>query len=192
MLHGGNGNGLDGLLHGDGEHLVHFEGDVLNGALRDPDHSALDDFIRAEQREVGFGDDLELHPRDFAEHHGEALVGLDAYESTALDAEACAQVKATGDMVFLVAIIGGYDALGGEEESIKGDISAPFEKAVGVPLESSVYIADVQVKVNAAVVDASVVLVEITVQEAAFEKVVRAGILNQIFLTLAERQKLDR
>jgi hypothetical protein len=146
----------------------------------------LDDWVRAEDGEVGFGDDLELHPRHLAEHLGELLVSLDADEYTTLDAEACAQVKATGDVAFLLAIIGGYAALGGEVVSIEDDISASFAETGGIPLESSVYAANVHVKVDASVGYASVIVVEITVQEAVFNPDVRAGVLNQIFLTLAE------
>ena len=192
MLHSGSSNNSNGFLHGDSEHPVHLEGNVLDGGLRDFYQGALDDRVLAEDSEVGFGDDLELHPGYLAEELGELLVSLNDNESAALDAEACAEVKATIDVVFLVTIICGHEALDGEEPSIEGEMSAFFAEAVGIPLKLSVYIADVLVKINADVVYASVLLVEITVEESASENGVPAGVLNKIFLTLAERQKLDR
>ena len=56
---------------------MHLYGDVLDGALSDTCQGLFDDWVRAEDGEVGFGDDLKLHPRHFAEHHRELLVGLD-------------------------------------------------------------------------------------------------------------------
>ena len=48
---------------------MHLDSDVLDSALSDPGQRLLHDWVRAEDGEIGFGDDLELHPRHFAEHH---------------------------------------------------------------------------------------------------------------------------
>ena len=100
-----------------------------------------------------------------------------------------AQVEATGHVVLLLTMLGGYEAVGDEEESFEADGIACLAEGLGVPLESSVYIADVQVEVNAGVGYASIAVVEIKVEEPLSELEVRAGVLNQILLTLAGRQK---
>ena len=71
--------------------------------------------------------------------------------------------------MLLLATMGVYEAIGDEEESIEADGIACLAEASGVPLESSVYVADVEVKVNAGVAYASVKVIEIKVEEAVFE-----------------------
>ena len=157
---------------------MHLDGDVLDSALSNPGQGLLDDWVRAKDGEVGFGDDLELHPRHLAEHHRELLVGLDVDDDSTRDAEVRAQVEATGHVVLLLVTVGVYEAIGDEEESFEVDRIACFAEASGVPLESSIYVADVEVEVNAGVGYASVEMVEIKVEEAVFEQVVRAGVLD--------------
>ena len=101
-----------------------------------------------------------------------------------------AQVEATGHVVLLLTMLGGYEAVGDEEESFKADGIARLAEASGVPLESSIYVTDVQVEVNAGVGYASITVVEIKVEEPLSELEVRAGVLNQILLTLASRRQI--
>jgi hypothetical protein len=82
--------------------------------------------VRAEDEEVGFGDDLELHPRHLAEQNGELLFDLDEDEDSVQNTQAFAQLKTTGLIVFLVAIASVYEALGDEEESIEDDWTGTF------------------------------------------------------------------
>jgi len=184
MLHGGDSDSFDGLLHEGSELGMHLSGDVFDRALRDPCQGLLDDWVRAKDGEIGFGDDLELHPRHLAEHHREFLVGLQVDDNAARDAEVRAQVKTSGHVLFLLA---GYEAVGDEEESFEADGVAGFAEVSGVPLEASVYVADIHVEVNAGVRHASIKVVDVKVEEAVFELEVRAGVLDQILLTLARR-----
>jgi len=69
--------------------------------------------VRAEDGEVGFSDDLELHLRHLTEQNGGLLFDRDEDENSVQNT----QVKTTGHIVFLVAIVGVYEALGEEEES---------------------------------------------------------------------------
>ena len=121
--------------------------------------------MRAEDREIGFSDDLGLHPRHLAEHHRELLVGLDINENFTCDAEVRAQVEMSGHVVFLLAMLGGYEAVGDEEEFFETDGFACLAEASGIPLESSVYVADVQIEINARVGYTSIAVVEIEVDE---------------------------
>ena len=184
MLHSGDSDSFDGFLHERSELGMHLPGDVFDSALRDPCQGLLDDWVRAKDGEIGFGDDLELHPRHLAEHHREFLVGLQVDDNAARDAEVRAQVKTSGHVLFLLA---GYEAVGDEEESFEADGVAGFAEVSGVPLEASVYVADIHVEVNAGVRHASIKVVDVKVEEAVFELEVRAGVLDQILLTLARR-----
>ena len=134
--------------------------------------------MRAEDGEIRLGDDLELHPRHLAEHHRELLVGLDVDDNSTRDAEVRAQVEAAGHVVLLLVTVGVYEAVGNKEESIEVNGIAGLAEASGVPLEPSVYVADVEVEVNACVGYASVEVVEIKVEEVVFEHEVRAGVLD--------------
>ena len=89
-----------------------------------------------------------------------------------------AQVEAAGHVVLLLVTVGVYEAVGNEEESIEVDGIAGLAEASGVPLEPSVYVADVEIEVNACVGYASVEVVEIKVEEVVFEHEVRAGVLD--------------
>jgi len=82
VLHGRSGHHCDSGLHGDGKLRVHCDCDVFNSALRDPDQGLLHNGVLGEDAEIGFGDDLEFHPWDFAEHDGEFLVELNDDEDT--------------------------------------------------------------------------------------------------------------
>jgi len=157
---------------------MHLDGDVLDSAFSNPGQGFLDDWVRAEHGEVGFGNNLELHPRDFAEHHRELLVGLDVDDNSTRDAEVRAQVEATGHVVFLLVTVGMYEAIGDEEEPFEMHGIACFAKASGVPLKSSIYVADVKVEVDAGVGYTFVEVVEIKVEETVFELEVRAGVLD--------------
>ena len=148
MLHGGDSDSFDGLLHERSELGMHLPGDVFDSALRDPCQGLLDDWVRAKDGEIRFGDDLELHPRHLAEHHREFLVGFEEDDNAARDAEVRAQVQTSGNVLFLLA---GYEAVGDEEESFEADRIAGFAEVSGVPLEASVYVADIQVEVDASV-----------------------------------------
>jgi len=176
VLYGGSSNSNDGCLHRDSERLVHLDGDVLDGALRDPDQGLLDDWVRAEDGEIWFGDDLELHPRHLAEQNGELLVDLDEDEDSVRDTQAVAQVETTGHIVFLLAT---DEALGDQEASFEGDVPACSAEAAGTPLELSVFVADVLVEVNVTMGYTSVGVVVINVEVAVVsELVVRAGVLD--------------
>jgi len=149
--------------------------------------------VRAEDGEVGFGDDLELHPRHLAEQNGELPFDLDEDENSVQDTQASAQVEATGHIVFLVAIAGVYEALGDEEESIENDGPAGFAEPAATPLELSVYVADVLVELDVRVGYTSLGVVEIKVEAAVVSELeVRAGVLDQVMLTLAGGQELDQ
>jgi hypothetical protein len=149
--------------------------------------------VRAEDGEVGFGDDLELHPRHLAEQNGELLFDLDEDEDSVQDTQAFAQVKTTGFIVFLVAIASVYEALGDEEESIEDDGPAGFAEAAATPLELSVYVADVLVELDVRVGYTSLGVVEIKVEAVVLSELeVRAGVLDQMMFTLAGRQELDQ
>ena len=172
---------------------MHIDREVLDGALRNPCQGVLNDRVRGEDGEVGFGDDLELHPRHLAEHHRKFLVGLEVDEdSTSRDAEVRAQVEARGQKLQLVGIIcGWYGDLHDEEESIEVEGLARSAEASGAPLELSVYDADVQVEVDTGVGHTSVGADKVEVEEAIFEQEVGPGVLNRILLTFAIRQKSD-
>ena len=74
---------------------MHIDREVLDGALRNPCQGVLNDRVRGEDGEVGFSNDLELHPRHLAEHHRKLFVGLEVdKDSTSRDAEVRAQVEA--------------------------------------------------------------------------------------------------
>jgi hypothetical protein len=166
---------------------------MLDGALRDLNQGLLDDWVRAEDGEVWFGDDLELHPRHLAEQNGKLPFDLDEDENSVQDAQAFAQVKTAGHIVFLLATVAAYEALGDEEASIKDDGSAGLAEAAGTPLELSVFVADVLVEVKVSVGYTSVGVVVIKVEVAVVsELVVRAGVLDQIMLALAGRQELNQ
>ncbi|KIM46974.1 hypothetical protein M413DRAFT_266912 [Hebeloma cylindrosporum] len=90
MLHGRSSNSNNSLLHSDRELLVHLNRDMLDGALCDLDQGLLDDWVRAKDGEVGFGDDFELHPGYLAEQDGEFPFDLDEDENFFKDAEAFA------------------------------------------------------------------------------------------------------
>jgi len=108
----------DRLLDCRGHELGHLHRDMLHSAFRDLDHSLLDDGVAGEDREIGLGDDLELHPRDFSEHLGELLVDDDDDENTIVVAKPGAKVK-FADNVFT----GKASAFGDEPEAIlNGDI----------------------------------------------------------------------
>ena len=168
---------------------MHLDSDVLNRALRDSGQGLLDNWVRAEDREIGFSDDLELHPRHLAEHHRELLVGLDVNENSTRDAEVRAQVEPSRYVVLLLAMLGGYEAVGDEEQFFEADGLACLAEPSGIPLEPSIYVADIQVEVNARVRYASIVMVEIKVKEGLSELEVRASVLDQILLTLTGRHK---
>jgi hypothetical protein len=153
----------------------------------------LHDWVRAEDGEVGFGDDLELHPRHLAEHNGELLFDRDEDDGSIKDTQASAQVKTTFGIVFLLAMAGAYEALGNEEESIEDDGPAGFAEATATPLELSVYVADVLVELDVRVAYTSIGVFEINVEAVVISELeVRAGVLDQIMLTLAGRQELDQ
>ena len=193
MLHGRSSNSNDGLLHGDGELPVHLNGDVFDAALRNLDQGLLDDWVLAEDGEVGFGDDLELHPRHLAEQNGELPFDLNEDEDSVQNTQASAQVKTTGHIVFLAVIAGVYEALGDEEESIEDDGPAGLAEAAATPLELSVYVADVLVELKVTVGHTSLGVVVINVEATVVSELeVRAGVLDQIMLTLAGRQESDQ
>jgi hypothetical protein len=90
--------------------------------------------------------------------------------------------------VFLLAIVGGYEALGDEEESIEGDGPACSAEAAGTPLELSVFVADVLVEIKVRVGYTSFGVVVIKVEVAVVsDLIVRAGVLDQILTALAGR-----
>jgi hypothetical protein len=150
---------------------MHIDCEVLDGALRNPCQGVLNHRVRGEDGEVGFGDDLELHPRHLAEHHRKVLVGLEVNkDSTSRDAKVRAQVEARGHVLQPPAIIfGGCGDLNDEEESVEVEGLARFAKSSGTPLELSVYDADVQIEVNAGVGHTSVGADEVEVEEGVFE-----------------------
>ena len=193
MLHDGCSNSNDGLLHGDSEHPMHIDREVLDGALRNPCQGVFNDRVRGEDGEVRFGNDFELHPRHLAEDHGELLVGLEVdNDATSRDAEVRAKVEARGHILQLEAIIlRGCGDFHDEEESFEAEGLACFAKASSAPLELSIYDADVQIEVDAGVGHTSVGADEVKVEEGVFEQEVGPGVLDQILLTLAGRQRVD-
>ena len=149
--------------------------------------------MRAEDGEVGFGDDLELHPRHLAEQNGELLFDLEEDEDSVQDTQAFAQVEATGLIVFLVAIATVYEAFGDEEESVEDDGPAGLAEAAATPLELSVYVADVLIELDVRVGYTSLGVVVIKVEAVVFSELeVRAGVLDQMVFALAGRQELDQ
>jgi len=101
MAHRGGHYNLNGSLHGDRKLGVHLPRDVLDGGLRNVDKGLLHDWVFSEDAEVGFRDDLEFHPRNFAEHDGELLIELDDDEDTIFVAEADAEIEMSGAAWFV-------------------------------------------------------------------------------------------
>ena len=183
VLHGGGGHRDDGALHCNGEHLVHLHRDVLDGALRDARHRLLYNGVCAEHAEVGLGNDLELHPRHFAEHHGELLVRLDEDDDAALDAEASAEIEAGKDVF---AVVHGVAAFSGEPETVKSNVFAAQVEGTGVPNEASIDVSNADLEIEADVGDTAILVVDIAVQECAFKGEVGANFLEKKLLAETE------
>ena len=179
MLHCRSSDSNNGSLHhdSDSELRLHLKGDMLDAAFWNPDQSLLDDWVWAEDGEIVFGDDLELHPRYLAEHDRKFLFDLDDDELSFQDTQEFAQVKTTGFIAFLVAIVD--EAFSDEEEAfIEDDRPACLTEAAGTPLELSVYVADVLWNRRGG-----------SVAVAFFALEVWTGVLDQKLTALAGRQK---
>ena len=148
VLHGRGRDLDDGDLHSLRDHRVHGLGDVLDSALRNAGHRLLDHWVRAEDGQVGLRDDLEFHPGDLAEHHGQLLVRLDEDDDAALSAQARADIEAR-DVVFLA--VGRVVAAGDEEEAVQVDVGARLAETMCIPDETTVDVTDAEVKVKAGV-----------------------------------------
>lgn len=185
MLHGRLGNGNDCGLHCDGEHLVHLLRDMLNGTLGDAGHCLLDDWVRAEDTEIGLRDDLELHPRDFTEHHRQLLVRLDEDNGIALQTEARAKIKRGRDVLFVMHRVA---AVGLKPEVLEVDILARLVEGARVPDETTVDVSNAPLEVEASMGNATVLVVNVTVQESSFKDKVGAEFVEQVLLAEAKRK----
>jgi hypothetical protein len=144
-LHGRHGDFLDRLLDPPADDRRQRLGDVPHGQQRDVLDRLLHGGVAAEDGDVGLGDDLELHPRDFAHHDAHVVERVLAEaELAADDLQAVFQTQFRRHVVVPVVEL----ALGSEVSAVETDVAARVVEVLRTVGQHAIDVPDMLVEVE--------------------------------------------